>query len=120
VLISAKNHGAFMQDGIYLAQFVVGPNHGHGVAVKTGNRVGGGDSSYWWEGELVEADGGSITGNITIRSHTSGNSSVFGLFDQFQLALNGKAVHDAWQLSGTTDVAPGRTMQLNLSLLKAA
>lgn len=107
-----------MQSGLYLAQFVVGGSAGHGVAVIRDNHVVGGDSAYWWEGSLNE-NGDAFSGELVVRQHSSGMESVFGFFDNFSLSLNGKRNGDAWHAQGTTPVAPGRTMQLNLSLLKA-
>lgn len=106
-----------MQNGLYLAQFVVGGSAGHGVAVIRDNRVIGGDSSYWWEGSLSES-GDTFSGELMVKQHSSGMESVFGFFDSFKLNLDGKRNGDAWQAEGTTPVAPGRTMQLNLRLLK--
>jgi hypothetical protein len=108
-----------MKDGLYVAQFVVGADHGHGVAVKRGERIVGGDSSHWYEGRMAEVDGGEIEGELTVRPHTGGNPSVFGFFDQFPLTLRGRQAGTAWQFIGSTPVAPGRAMQLNLRLLRA-
>lgn len=107
-----------MKSGLYLAQFVVGTSAGYGVAMIRDGRVAGGDSSYWWEGALT-VDGDAFSGKLVVRQHSSGTPSIFGFFDSFDLNLSGKRNGDAWQAQGTTPVAPGRTMQLNLSLLKA-
>jgi hypothetical protein len=107
-----------MQNGLYLAQFVVNGSAGHGVAVIREGKVVGGDSSYWWEGSL-EDSGDTFSGDLNVKQHSSGMESVFGFFESFSLSLNGKRNGDAWQAEGTTPVAPGRTMQLNLRLLKA-
>jgi hypothetical protein len=107
-----------MQNGLYLAQFVVGTSAGHGVAVIRDGRVEGGDSSYWWEGALA-TKGETFSGELMVRQHSSGKPSVFGFFDSFNLKLSGKRNGDAWQAQGTTPVASGQTMQLNLRLLKA-
>ena len=108
-----------MQDGIYLAQFVVGSDHGHGVAVVRGSKVSGGDSAYWWEGAFSEVSADSVSAELVVRVHTSGVRSVFEFFNEFPLKLQGRKQGDAYQLTGTTPVAPGRTMQLNLRLLQA-
>lgn len=107
-----------MQNGIYMAQFVVGGSAGNGVAVIRDGGVVGGDSSYWWEGSINE-NGDAFSGELMVRQHSSGMQSVFGFFDNFSLSLSGNRNGDAWQAQGTTPVAPGHTMQLNLRLLKA-
>jgi hypothetical protein len=108
-----------MQDGFYLAQFANGRDAGHGVVVKRGETVVGGDSSHWYEGTITDTRDGSVSGHITVRQHTPGNPSVFGFFDEFPLNVAGRQNGDAWQLVGTTPVAPGRPMQLNLRMLRA-
>jgi hypothetical protein len=107
-----------MENGLYLAQFVVGASAGHGVAIIRDGQVDGGDSSYWWEGTLA-TEGNAFSGKLTVRQHSSGIPSVFGFFDNFDLKLSGNRNGDAWQAQGTTPVAPGQAMQLNLRLLKA-
>ena len=107
-----------MENGTYLAQFVTGIGHGHGVAIIRDNKVRGGDSWYWWTGNLDE-NADQISGSLTVCQHTTGNESVFGFFNEFELKLKGKPVGDAWQFEGLTPVAPGQAMQLNLRLLKS-
>lgn len=107
-----------MENGLYLAQFVVGSSAGYGVAMIRDGQVDGGDSSYWWEGTLTTNED-TFSGELMVRQHSSGTPSVFGFFDSFSLKLSGVRNGNAWQAQGSTPAAPGRPMQLNLSLLKS-
>jgi hypothetical protein len=48
-----------MENGLYLAQFAVpsirgqGWDAGHGVAYIRDGKIVGGDSSYWWQGDMA-------------------------------------------------------------------
>ena len=107
-----------MDDGIYRAQFETPIGSGSGVAVIRDGVVEGGDCWYWWRGEL-DVTGEKISAELLVKQHTSGNSSVFGHFDEFKLLLIGESVADGYQFEGSTGAAPGAKMHLNLRLLKS-
>ena len=110
-----------MDDGIYMAMFEVGPNHGRGVAVKNGSRILGGDGSHYWSGAIKEEDG-ELRGELLVKPHSGGAESVFGFFDEFPLRLSGPSAPKggAYQFDGSTPVAPGRLMRQSLRMLEAA
>ena len=115
-----------MENGLYLAQFAVPSMRGqgwesaHGVAFIQDGKVYGGDSGFWWQGDLKTESDDTFSADLKVKVHTSGTQSILGFFNEFELKVSGKRNNEAWQAEGETSVAPGRPMQLNLRLLKAS
>ncbi len=116
-----------MQNGLYLAQFAVPSMQGqgrqaweaaHGVVYIRDGKAFGGDSAYWWTGDIA-VNGDDFSAALTVKVHTSGSQSIFGFLNEFNLKVQGKRNNEAWQGEGETNAAPGRTMQLNLRMLQA-
>lgn len=112
-----------MKDGLYLAQFSLGPRDGrHGVAVIAGEDLRGGDSFHWWTGRIVEEADGSVVADLTINSLApgSGSEKVFGFWESFDLELRGQMKGEVAQLVGATEMAPDRSINFNLRPLQLA
>ena len=112
-----------MKDGLYLAQFSLGPRDGrHGVAVITGEDLRGGDSFHWWTGRIVGGAEGSVVAELTINQLApgSGSDKVFGFWNSFNLELRGQMKGEVAQLVGATQMAPDRPINFNLRPLQLA
>jgi hypothetical protein len=112
-----------MKDGLYLAQFSLGPREGrHGVAVISGTDLSGGDSFHWWTGRIVEEEDGSVVAELTISQLAPGPGSdkVFGFWDSFDLELRGQMKGELAQTVGATEMAPDRLINFNLRPLRLA
>src|SRR5687768_11558860 len=112
-----------MKDGLYLAQFSLGPREGrHGVAMISGEDLRGGDSFHWWTGRIIGQADGSVVAELTINSLApgSGSDKVFGFWESFELEVRGQMKGQVAQLVGATQMAPDRSINLNLRPLQLA
>lgn len=105
-----------MQDGLYLAQFIVGGMTTYGVSLKRGEEIIGGNDSHWWVGSLDFPSDDTFATTLAVQSMRPSERSAFGFFDTLEITFNGSHKTDAWQSTGNTMM--GVAAQMNLRLLR--
>lgn len=104
-----------MQDGLYFAQFAIGQATGYGVMVKSGNRVSGGNDSYWWVGDIAFPSDDTFETTLTVKQFRPSDGSPFGFFDSLPISLTGEHNRTSWRSKGAT--AAGVPAEMNLRIL---
>ncbi|EIZ77752.1 hypothetical protein WSK_3763 [Novosphingobium sp. Rr 2-17] len=105
-----------MKNGLYSVTFSYAGDSGAGVVVLTDGKVRGGDTSFFYIGNLG-VNGSEATGVIDVARHSPGLPNVFGV-DAYQLTLNAKLISGG-ELKGTAKTAavPGATLQVVMKLI---
>lgn len=96
-----------MMDGLWTMVFRTNLGMGgSGVVVLNGSRALGGDTSFFYQGEMKN-NGGQLEGRINIVRFSQALTSVFGNLENFWVSLSGKMVGDSqFEASGTLDSNP--------------
>lgn len=104
-----------VSEGLWLIQFHI-PSTGEtrpGVVVFQGNKLMGGDSTYYYSGSYSTADQDILIG-LRIIKHSPG-ISIFGRLTDFRLSLQGKQDNVGMLLEGCLD---HRDVSLQVKLSK--
>lgn len=87
-------------DGVYKVTFrAAGQHYSVGVVFLVGEKVYGGDASYFYRGAIETTNGKNVSGTLTVRRYFEGDS-VFGPLDNFGLELSGSVEGDSFYLRG--------------------
>jgi hypothetical protein len=101
-----------MQNGIYRVDFRSGRRIGApGLAVLKDGSVNGGDDGFIYRGTYL-VEGEKVTAQIAVSKHNPGAQSVFGLIDNYTLALTGTTGSNNFTLSGSVIGRQGLTIEI--------
>jgi len=103
-----------MLDALWSVRFISNSmSTGAGVIIIKNGKIVGGDSQYYYIGELTLTDD-IVNAEVTATIHTRipGLESVFGQIDSFVLGLSGKAKPKEINLTGTMLGSPTATINI--------
>ena len=103
-----------LKDGTYAAWFKTPLGQGTGIAHVADGKIWGRDSIMTYCGSC-EGDGDRFTAIVSIKRHTEGHSTVFGI-DDLELKLDGTCVGKIATYVGTADQVPGVLLEGTLIL----
>lgn len=108
-----------MLDGLWIVEFRTNLGLlGQGIAVLSGTRVFGGDSSFYYKGSYTEHEG-TMSAEIDVVRYSATLKSVFGNVDNFHLTVSGKLETETeMQLVG--HLAENPNMKVTVKGLKKA
>ena len=101
-----------LQNAQYSVWFRTPVGEGHGIISLTDGDVSGGDNISTYTGTYVQ-QGDKFTATISVKRHTQGSPSVFGV-DNVDITLSGKSTPTTASCFGTAKQAPGMTLQATL------
>jgi hypothetical protein len=99
-------------NGKYSAWFRTHLGEGTGTVTLQDGNVSGGDTVIAYSGSY-EQDGDNFRADISIKRHSPGQLSVFGI-DDVDIALTGKSVGMTASCHGKSKPAPGMTFEATL------
>jgi hypothetical protein len=99
-------------NGKYSAWFRTPLGEGTGIVVLQGGTVSGADTVIAYSGSYNQ-DGDDFIADISIKRHTPGQLSVFGI-DDVEIALTGKSTGTVASCRGESRQAPGMTFEATL------
>lgn len=78
-------------NGLWVAEFSANGGHGSGVLAVSGNQLLGGDSSYFYSGEIHLLERSGVRGTLSIQHFAGPQNSIFGPSPQVALTFDGAA-----------------------------
>jgi hypothetical protein len=96
-----------MESGFYIARFRTPMDENAGVIIVEDQVVKGGDSAYYYSGNVTKSDGDSSEVRLKVIRHTQPDFPVFGDLSQFTLALVGKKVGGQYKFEGRAERVSG-------------
>lgn len=93
-----------LKDGTYAAWFKTPLGQGTGIAHIADGQLWGSDSIMSYKGSC-DVDGDRFTATVSIKRHTEGHATVFGV-DDLSLKIAGTCVGKVATFVGTADQAP--------------
>lgn len=103
-------------NGKYSAWFRTPLGEGTGIVVLQDGNVSGGDTVIAYSGSYNQ-DGDDFSAEITIKRHTPGQLSVFGI-DDVDISLDGRSVGITASCRGMSKQAPG--MKFEATMIRVA
>ena len=102
------------KDGTYAAWFKTPLGQGTGIAHVADGKIWGRDSIMTYSGSC-EVDGDRFTAIVSLKRHTEGHATVFGI-DDLTLRLEGTFVGKIASCVGTAEQVPGVLLEGTLIL----
>ncbi|KWV49900.1 hypothetical protein AS156_15365 [Bradyrhizobium macuxiense] len=103
-----------LKNGTYAAWFKTPLGEGTGIAHVADGKIWGRDSIMSYSGSC-EVDGDRFTAIVTLKRHTEGHATVFGV-DDLTLRLEGTCPANIGTYVGTADQMPGVLLEGTLIL----
>jgi len=112
-------------EGLWVVKFLANPPRsgqqsiGAGVVVFMKDRALGGDSQYYYDGQVTVAND-IVNAEISVRLHnrTFGGQSIFGTLETFNLLLTGKLGDREVVLTGRLKEIPGEGISIHCTKVK--
>ena len=98
-----------LQNSKYSVWFRTSQGEGYGIVSLMDGNMSGGDNISSYTGTYVQ-QGDKFTAAISVKRHTQGSPSVFGV-DNVDITLSGKSTPTTASCFGTAKQAPGITLQ---------
>lgn len=99
-----------LKDGTYAAWFNTPLDHGTGIVHLADGQIWGRDSLMTYHG-TCETDGDCFTATVSTRRHTEGRATIFGVYDELILQIEGVSVGRIATYTATTERVPGMILQ---------
>lgn len=104
-----------LKDGTYAAWYKTPLEQGTGIVHVADGQVWGRDSLMTYHGSC-KVDGDRFTATVSTKRHTDGRATVFGVYDELTLEIEGICAGKIATYTATTTLAPGVVLQGTLIL----
>jgi hypothetical protein len=104
-----------LKDGTYAAWYKTPLDQATGIVHVADGRIWGRDSLMTYHGSL-EVDGDRFTATVSTKRHTDGRITVFGVYDELTLDIEGTCPGKIATYAATTGQAEGVVLQGTLIL----
>ena len=104
-----------LKDGTYAAWYKTPFDQGTGIVHVADGQIWGRDSLMTYHGSL-EVDGDRFTATVTTKRHTEGRDTVFGVYDELTLDIEGTCPDKIATYTATAGQAQGVVLQGTLIL----
>jgi len=99
-----------LKDGTYAAWYKTPFEQGTGIVHLADGQVWGRDSLMTYHGSC-KVDGERFTATVLTKRHTDGRATVFGVYDELTLDIEGVCAGKIATYTATTALAPGIVLQ---------
>ena len=104
-----------LKDGTYAAWYKTPLDQGTGIVHVADGQIWGRDSLMTYHGSL-EVDGDRFTATVATKRHTEGRVTVFGVYDELTLEIEGTCPNKIATYTATAGQAGGVVLQGTLIL----
>jgi hypothetical protein len=104
-----------LKDGTYAAWYKTPFDQGTGIVHVADGEIWGRDSLMTYHGSL-EVDGDRFTATVTTKRHTEGRDTVFGVYDDLKLDIEGRCAGKIATYTATSGQARGVVLEGTLIL----
>ncbi|MBW7974380.1 hypothetical protein [Bradyrhizobium sp. BR 10289] len=104
-----------LKDGTYAAWFKTPLDQGAGIVHVADGQIWGRDSLMTYHG-TCQVDGDRFTATVRTKRHTEGRVTIFGVYDELSLNIEGRCVGKIATYTATAAEAPGVVLQGTLIL----
>ena len=102
-------------DGTYAAWYKTPLDQGTGIVHLADGQIWGRDSLMTYHGSC-KVDGDRFTATVSTRRHTEGRATIFGVYDELTLAIDGNCAGRIATYTARTEQVPGMVLEGRLIL----